>query len=67
MNETSKIIHQAIDELPDKRQVIYRMSRLEGFDHDGIATKLGISKNTVKVQIVKASKFVRAYYITNSL
>jgi RNA polymerase sigma-70 factor (ECF subfamily) len=37
MNETSKIIHQAI------------------------------SKNTVKVQIVKASKFVRAYYITNSL
>lgn len=67
MNETSKIIHQAIDELPEKRQAIYRMSRLEGLDHDGIATKLGISKNTVKVQIVKASKFVRAYYVTNSL
>ena len=67
LNETSKIIHQAIDKLPEKRQTIYRMSRLEGLDHDGIATKLGISKNTVKVQIVKASKFVKAFYVTYSL
>ena len=67
MNETTKIIHRAIDKLPEKRQAIYRMSRLEGIDHEGIATKLGISKNTVKVQIVKASKFVRSYYVTNSL
>ncbi|MFY0628486.1 MAG: RNA polymerase sigma-70 factor [Reichenbachiella sp.] len=67
MNETSSIIHRAIDELPEKRQAIYRMSRLEGLDHNGIATKLGISKNTVKVQIVKATKFVRSYYATYSV
>jgi RNA polymerase sigma-70 factor (ECF subfamily) len=61
-NETTAIIDKAISKLPEKRQRIYRMSRLDGLDHQGIASQLGLSKNTVKVQIVKASKFVKAYF-----
>ncbi len=63
LNETSEIIERAISKLPEKRQQIFRLSRLQGLDHGGIADKLGISKNTVKVQVVKATKFVRAYFL----
>ncbi len=62
LNESLTIINKAIDLLPPKRQMIYRLSRIDGIDHDSIAAKLGISKNTVKVQIVKATKFVKDYY-----
>lgn len=62
LNESLSIINKAIKLLPPKRQMIYKLSRIEGVDHDSIAAKLGISKNTVKVQIVKATKFVKNYY-----
>lgn len=58
-NETSKHLEEVLKKLPPKRQQIYRMSRMEGLDHNTIANNLNISKNTVKVQMVKASKFVK--------
>lgn len=58
-NETLAILENVLEKLPPKRQRIYRLSRIEGLDHDTIAKTLKISKNTVKVQMVKASKFVR--------
>ncbi|MEO9476009.1 MAG: RNA polymerase sigma-70 factor [Cyclobacteriaceae bacterium] len=60
-NETNLIVEKAISSLPERRQQIFRLSRLQGVDHDGIASAMGISKNTVKVQIVKATKFLREH------
>ncbi|WP_440650256.1 RNA polymerase sigma-70 factor [Chitinophaga sp. 22620] len=51
----------AISRLPAQRQLIYKMSKVEGFSNQEIADRLGISINTVRDQLVKASRFVRSY------
>jgi len=60
--ECQMVIDQAIRLLPPKRQEIFRMSKLEYVQHDKIASRLDISKHTIKSQIVKASKFIRQYF-----
>jgi RNA polymerase sigma-70 factor (ECF subfamily) len=39
------------------------LSRVEGISHDKIADKMGISKNTVKSQLVKATKAIKLYFL----
>jgi RNA polymerase sigma factor (sigma-70 family) len=50
----------AITRLPAQRQLIFKMSRQEEMSNQEIAVALGISKNTVKVQLVKALKTLRS-------
>lgn len=59
--ELQSFAEKAIAHLPAQRQTIFRMSRFNGLSHDEIAQQLGISKNTVKDQIVKAVKFIKKY------
>lgn len=51
----------AIAQLPAQRQLIFRMSKVQGCSNQEIADQLGISVNTVRDQLVKASRFVRHY------
>lgn len=51
---------RAIQSLPTRQQLIFRMSRVEGLSHEEIAQQLNISSNTVKDQIVKALKTIKA-------
>ncbi|WKN44127.1 RNA polymerase sigma factor [Tunicatimonas pelagia] len=50
---------QAIQGLPTRRQLIFRMSRTEGLSHEEIAQRLNISPNTVKDQITKALRTIK--------
>jgi RNA polymerase sigma-70 factor (ECF subfamily) len=54
------IIQSAIDQLPPQRKRIFEMSKKEGRKYQEIAAILGISKETVKVQMVKALAFLRS-------
>ena len=63
LQEYFGIMKQAIDELPPKRKNIFNLSRVEGISHDKIADKMGISKNTVKSQLVKATKAIKLYFL----
>ncbi|CAN5606804.1 RNA polymerase sigma-70 factor [soil metagenome] len=63
LNEYLGIMKKAIDELPPKRKNIFNLSRVEGISHDKIADKMGISKNTVKSQLVKATKAIKLYFL----
>ena len=65
-NDYLKILNDAIDQLPPKRKDIFDLSRLQGVSHDDIATQMGISKNTVKSQIVKANKTIKEYIQVNA-
>lgn len=51
-------IESIIKELPEKRQLIFRMSRFDGLSYIEIAEILGISVNTIQNQMVKAIKFI---------
>ena len=59
--ELEHLKNKAISSLPPQRQLIFRMSRMQGLSHYEIAHQLGLSKNTIKDQIVKATKAIKEY------
>ncbi|MEQ9423496.1 MAG: RNA polymerase sigma-70 factor [Cyclobacteriaceae bacterium] len=64
--EYSNLMDRAIDLLPPKRKYIFNLSRTKGVSHDEIASEMGISKNTVKSQLVKATKSIRSYLVVHA-
>jgi RNA polymerase sigma factor (sigma-70 family) len=56
-----EILLTGISLLPEKRQQVFRMSRLEGLTHEQIAERLGMHKDTVAQYIVKALAFLKSY------
>ncbi len=54
-------INKVIDELPEQRRKIFKMSRLDGLKYKEIASKLNISPKTVEVQMGKALKYLREH------
>jgi RNA polymerase sigma-70 factor (ECF subfamily) len=59
--ECERLVSEAIDYLPPQRKLIFQLSRQKGMTHQEIGLKLGISKNTVKNQMVSALKEIRSY------
>jgi RNA polymerase sigma-70 factor (family 1) len=57
--ELQQRIFEAIDSLPAKCGIIFKMNRLEGMKNEEIAQKLNLSKRTVETQISKALKILR--------
>ena len=59
--QLQELIKTAIDLLPDRRKEALKLSREQGLSYDEIAERMGLSKNTVKIHMVKALNFLRAY------
>lgn len=57
--ELQEIIRNAIEQLPDRCGLVFKMSRLEEKSYQEIADYMGISVKTVENQIVKALKVLR--------
>lgn len=57
--ELYKILVKTIEKLPERRKQIYKLSRNEGLSHKEIASRLGISINTVENQINLALKIIK--------
>lgn len=60
MKETNDLIHQAVSQLPPRRQLIFKLSREKGLSHKEIAEQLNISPLTVKKQMVIALRNIRS-------
>ena len=67
-NETEQVVefhnieglaNQLIQEMPEKRKEIFKLSREQGFSNKEIAGKLGISIKTVENQMTSALKYLR--------
>lgn len=52
-------VQQAIEELPEQSQKIYKLSRTDGFTYPEIADILGVSIKTVEYHISKALSILR--------
>ncbi len=52
-------LQQLINEIPERRREIFRLSRFEGMSYKQIAERLNISENTVDSQIRNALAFLR--------
>lgn len=59
--ESWQLVLKGIDQLPEKRQQVFRMSRLEGMSHKEIAAALNIHEITVAQYIVKSLSFLKTY------
>ena len=57
--ETEAKLQKLINEIPERRREIFRLSRFEGLSYKQIAERLNISENTVDSQIRNALAFLR--------
>lgn len=61
-------LEKAVSELPEQRQIIFRMSRFQQMKHKEIAAKLKISPKTVETQIYRSLIFLQGklqHYLDN--
>jgi RNA polymerase sigma-70 factor (ECF subfamily) len=54
-------IRQAVRHLSPQRQLVYQLSREDNLTHDQIASRLNLSRNTIKNHIVESVRFIRGY------
>ncbi len=59
------LVAQALNTLSPQRRKVYELSRVEGLNHEEIASRLNLSKNTVKNHMVEALKQIRAHLQRN--
>lgn len=67
VNNYQKLLQQVINQLPPQQKLIYDLSRIHGLKHDEIAEQLQISKNTVKVHLVKALHTIRSAFYNHAI
>lgn len=59
LRELRTAVEDAVQQLPERRRLIYTLSRTEGLTIPEIAARLGLSTNTVKNTLVHALSFIR--------
>lgn len=59
--ELEEEIENLLEQIPEKRQLVFKMSRLHGLKYKEISEILSISVNTVQNHIVGAVKFILKY------
>lgn len=57
--ELMESLEKSVKQLPDKCQLVYRMSSEQGMGYKEIAKKLSISEKTVQAHLTKATKDLR--------
>lgn len=63
VRELETQIGEAVQQLPEQQQRIFRMTRQEGLSHDEIADQLGIARKTVANNITKTLNHIRDYLL----
>ena len=59
--EIQTTIREAVGQLSPQRQLVYQMSREYNLSHEQIASRLNLSKNTIKNHVVESLRFIRGY------
>lgn len=61
-NETSKILNDAIAQLPAQQHLVYKLCHVEGLKYDEAAERLNISSETVRAHMKQALKKIREHF-----
>lgn len=65
--ESELILQNAIRQLPPQRKLVYTLCKIEGKSYEEVSKGLGISVSTISDHIVKATKSIKAYYLSKDL
>ena len=60
-NETERLIHEAIQQLPPQQRVVYELNKQQGLSYMEIAEHLHLSPNTVRNHLAEAMKTIRLF------
>jgi len=60
--ELESMVESIIQKLPPKRQLVFRLNRIDGLSYKEISNVLSISVNTVQNHMVKAVEFISNQY-----
>jgi RNA polymerase sigma-70 factor (ECF subfamily) len=60
--EYTSLVQEALARLSPRKRVIFQLRSDQGLSAREIAEQLGISVNTVKFQLMQATKFLRSYF-----
>ncbi|WP_303919487.1 RNA polymerase sigma factor [Draconibacterium sediminis] len=66
-NETEQKLFNLVNELPQKQQEIFKLSKIEGLTNDEIAKQTGLSKRTVENHLYRAIAFLKRNFEANPL
>jgi RNA polymerase sigma-70 factor (family 1) len=67
LRDSAMLIKNALLNLPQQKQEIFKLSREEGMNHKQIALYVGLSKSRVKNIIVDVLKYLRSYIAANTI
>lgn len=61
LRDLQRLILEAVNALTPQQKQVFELAKFEHLSREEIAVKLGLSGNTVKVHLLRATKQVRAY------
>ncbi|WP_017257241.1 RNA polymerase sigma factor [Pedobacter arcticus] len=61
LNDSQLIINQAIEQLPPRQKLVYKLCKHEGLKYEAAAKVLSISPLTVKTHMQQSLRFLRNY------
>lgn len=67
LSETTRLIRQAINELPQQQQKIYHLNRMSGKKPAEIAAELDISIQAVRNSLTRSGKVIREYLVDHGI
>ncbi|MCC6289064.1 MAG: RNA polymerase sigma-70 factor [Chitinophagaceae bacterium] len=65
--ESQQLLEKAVRQLPPQRQLVYTLCKIEGKSYEDVSKTLGISVSTISDHIVKATKSIKAYYLSKDM
>ncbi|MFT3705670.1 MAG: sigma-70 family RNA polymerase sigma factor [Agriterribacter sp.] len=65
--ESELILRNAVRQLPPQRKLVYTLCKIEGKSYEDVSKALNISVSTISDHIVKASKSIKAYYLSKDM
>lgn len=65
--ESALILERAVRQLSPQRKLVYTLCKIEGKSYEDVSKTLGISVSTISDHIVKATKSIKAYYLSKDL
>ncbi|WP_256006770.1 RNA polymerase sigma factor [Pedobacter deserti] len=61
LNDTRRVLNQAIELLPPQQRIVYQLCHVQGLKYEDVAKQLNISPGTVHSHVKSALKFLREY------
>ncbi|SHF13718.1 RNA polymerase sigma-70 factor [Pedobacter caeni] len=63
--DRNRVLYQLIDQMPERRRLVFYMYRIDGFSYKEIADLLDISVRTVEDHLVKGFQFLQERVLKN--